>query len=105
MAPVVCNLDLMSRLASLAVDDKFELYEGDEHQRRPSIVVTPCAMDGGGGKSILGRRVPSMDSSTNISVVGENDSDSANSESEQILPPTKVQMPHTPRPPTCNNRE
>nr|CAD2167161.1 unnamed protein product [Meloidogyne enterolobii] len=105
MAPVVCNLDLMSRLASLAVDDKFELYEGDEHQRRPSIVVTPCGIDGDGrGKSsIFGRRVVSMDSSNNINVVGENDSDSANSESEQqILPPTKVQMPHTPRPPTCN---
>jgi len=105
MAPVVCNLDLMSRLASLAVDDKFELYEGDEHQRRPSIVVTPCGIDGGGGgkSSVFGRRVVSMDSSNNINVVGENDSDSANSESEQqILPPTKVQMPHTPRPPTCN---
>lgn len=102
MAPVVCNLDLMSRLASLAVEDKFELYEGDEHQRRPSIVVTPCATDGGVGKSILGRRLASMDSSNNINVVGENDSDSANSESEQILPPAKVQMPHTPRPPTCN---
>ncbi|KAF7634386.1 hypothetical protein Mgra_00006241 [Meloidogyne graminicola] len=98
MAPVVCNLDLMSRLASLAVEDKFEVYEGDEHQRRPSIVVTPCAIDGG-GKALFGRRVVSMDSSNSINVVNENDSDSANSESEQILNEAKLPMPHTSRPP------
>uniref|UniRef100_A0A914IAB5 Calcipressin-like protein n=1 Tax=Globodera rostochiensis TaxID=31243 RepID=A0A914IAB5_GLORO len=49
MAPVVCDFDLMARLASLTVDDKFELFEGDEHQRRPSIVITPCEKGGGGG--------------------------------------------------------
>lgn len=95
MAPVVCDLDLMARLASLAVDDKFELYEGDEHQRRPSIVVTPCAFE---GKSLLAMgRGASADAS--LGSGGHTDTDS---NSDTDLPntiSTKVQMPHTPRPP------
>lgn len=43
MAPVVCNFDLMSRLAAYSVEDKYEVHEGDESQ--PTIVVTPAAKE------------------------------------------------------------
>ncbi|KAI3415913.1 hypothetical protein GPALN_005477 [Globodera pallida] len=83
MAPVVCDFDLMARLASLTVDDKFELFEGDEHQRRPSIVITPCEKGGGGG--LLGK----VGSQPTVSV--------GNAEPDGIR--SKVPLPHTPRPP------
>ncbi|CAI5445744.1 unnamed protein product [Caenorhabditis angaria] len=40
MAPVVCNFDLMARLASFAIDEKYEVHNGDEST--PTIVVHPC---------------------------------------------------------------
>ncbi|CAI4230472.1 unnamed protein product [Auanema sp. JU1783] len=40
MAPVVCNFDLMSRLASFALDEKYEVHNGDD--QTPTIVVYPC---------------------------------------------------------------
>lgn len=40
MAPVVCDFDLMSRLASFTVEDKYELYSGENG--KPAIIVTPC---------------------------------------------------------------
>uniref|UniRef100_A0A915Q484 Uncharacterized protein n=1 Tax=Setaria digitata TaxID=48799 RepID=A0A915Q484_9BILA len=41
MAPVVCNFDLMAKLAALTVDDTFEaVYEGDED--KPKIVIHPA---------------------------------------------------------------
>ncbi|KAK6102542.1 calcipressin-like protein, putative [Brugia malayi] len=44
MAPVVCNFDLMAKLAALTVDDTFEVYEGDEH--KPKIVIHPANEEG-----------------------------------------------------------
>lgn len=44
MPPVVCDFDLMARLAAYSVDDRYELHGGDEHQ--PSIIVTPVTKDG-----------------------------------------------------------
>lgn len=101
MAPVVCDIDLMARLASLAVDDKekYEVYEGDEQQRRPSIVVTPCNFEGGGGgRGLLGRMGASAEGRLGGGDATSQDSDT-NSETEQIPTPMKVVMPHTPRPP------
>ena len=43
MAPVVCDFDLMSRLAAYAVDDKCEVHGGDNNQ--PTIIVTPAAKE------------------------------------------------------------
>lgn len=40
MAPVICDFDLMARLAAFTIDDKYELHEGDLSQ--PAIIVTPC---------------------------------------------------------------
>ncbi|VDK73048.1 unnamed protein product [Onchocerca ochengi] len=40
MAPVVCNFDLMAKLASLTVEDTFEVYEGDKD--KPKIVIHPA---------------------------------------------------------------
>ncbi|KAI6209399.1 Protein sarah [Aphelenchoides besseyi] len=40
MAPIVCDFDLMSRLAAYTVEDDYELHEGVSGQ--PAIVVTPC---------------------------------------------------------------
>ncbi|VDO40021.1 hypothetical protein V3C99_002426 [Haemonchus contortus] len=40
MAPVICNFDLMARLASFALEDKYEVHNGDEST--PAIVVHPC---------------------------------------------------------------
>ncbi|VDN03938.1 unnamed protein product [Thelazia callipaeda] len=40
MAPIVCNFDLMAKLAALSVEDTFEVYEGDEN--KPKIVVHPA---------------------------------------------------------------
>ena len=100
MAPVVCDIDLMARLASLAVDDKdkYEVYEGDEQQRRPSIVVTPCNFEGGaGGRGLLGRMGASAEGRLGSCEATGHDSDT---NSETDLPtPMKVVMPHTPRPP------
>ena len=89
---MVCDLDLMARLASLAVEDKYELYEGDGSGRRPSIIVTPCAAVAGGMKG-FGRG--------NSADVGNGQTDSdGNSDSElPVKTPTKVQLPHTSRPP------
>lgn len=42
MAPVICDFDLMSRLASFTVDDKYELHSGENGQ--PAIIVTPCTL-------------------------------------------------------------
>ena len=44
MAPVVCNFDLMARLAAFSIDDNYEVHGGDAGQ--PAIVVTPCKVDG-----------------------------------------------------------
>lgn len=44
MAPVICDFDLMSRLAAFTVDDKYELHSGENGQ--PAIVVTPCVLPG-----------------------------------------------------------
>uniref|UniRef100_A0A0R3RXN9 Calcipressin n=1 Tax=Elaeophora elaphi TaxID=1147741 RepID=A0A0R3RXN9_9BILA len=44
MAPVVCNFDLMAKLAALTVDDTFEVYEGDEG--KPKIVIHPANEEG-----------------------------------------------------------
>jgi hypothetical protein len=43
MAPVVCDFDLMARLAAYSIDDKYEVHEGDANQ--PAIVVTPAVAD------------------------------------------------------------
>ena len=43
MAPVVCDFDLMSRLAAYSVEDKCEVHGGDDNQ--PTIIVTPAAKD------------------------------------------------------------
>uniref|UniRef100_A0AC35TM23 Calcipressin-2 n=1 Tax=Rhabditophanes sp. KR3021 TaxID=114890 RepID=A0AC35TM23_9BILA len=40
MAPVVCNFDLMTRLAAFTIEDNFEVYEGGKEC--PSIIVSPC---------------------------------------------------------------
>ncbi|CAB3401588.1 unnamed protein product [Caenorhabditis bovis] len=40
MAPVVCDFDLMARLASFAIDEKYEVHNGDEST--PTIVIHPC---------------------------------------------------------------
>ncbi|EFO86834.1 hypothetical protein GCK72_010597 [Caenorhabditis remanei] len=40
MPPVVCNFDLMARLASFAIDEKYEVHNGDD--LTPTIVVHPC---------------------------------------------------------------
>ena len=98
MAPVVCDLDLMARLASLAVDDKYELYEGDEQQRRPSIVVTPCIFEG--SKAMLGR---GASADARLTPDGaSNDSDTNSLSDTELATPVKVQMPHTPRPPIAD---
>lgn len=97
MAPVVCDFDLMSRLAALTVDDKYELFEGDEQQRRPSIVVTPCtgeAKAGGGIGDGL------MTGKTARAASPGNDTDNS-SDSELPVRP-KIPLPHTPRPPRDN---
>lgn len=44
MAPVVCNFDLMAKLAALTIEDTFEVYEGDGH--KPKIVIHPANEDG-----------------------------------------------------------
>ncbi|KAE9556212.1 hypothetical protein FO519_000551 [Halicephalobus sp. NKZ332] len=43
MAPVVCDFDLMSRLAAYSVEDKYEVHGGDDNQ--PTIIVTPAAKE------------------------------------------------------------
>lgn len=40
MAPVVCSFDLMAKLAAFSVEDKYEVYEGDED--KPKIVIHPA---------------------------------------------------------------
>ncbi|KIH52031.1 hypothetical protein ANCDUO_17875 [Ancylostoma duodenale] len=40
MPPVICNFDLMARLASFALDDKYEVHNGDKDT--PAIIVHPC---------------------------------------------------------------
>ncbi|PAV60463.1 hypothetical protein WR25_10589 [Diploscapter pachys] len=40
MPPVVCNFDLMARLASFAIDEKYEVHNGDDST--PAIIVFPC---------------------------------------------------------------
>ncbi|MFH4976821.1 hypothetical protein AB6A40_003530 [Gnathostoma spinigerum] len=41
MAPVVCNFDLMARLAAFTVDDTYEVFEGDEN--KPKIIIHPAS--------------------------------------------------------------
>uniref|UniRef100_A0A7E4W623 Calcipressin-1 n=1 Tax=Panagrellus redivivus TaxID=6233 RepID=A0A7E4W623_PANRE len=77
MAPVVCNFDLMSRLAAYSVDDKYEVHGGDPSQ--PTIVVTPAG--------VVEPVAPITEAET---------------EEEESQPPSaygKVEIPHTPRPP------
>ncbi|KJH53076.1 Calcipressin [Dictyocaulus viviparus] len=40
MPPVICNFDLMARLASFAIDDKYEVHNGDDGT--PAIIIHPC---------------------------------------------------------------
>uniref|UniRef100_A0A1I7X6U0 RRM domain-containing protein n=1 Tax=Heterorhabditis bacteriophora TaxID=37862 RepID=A0A1I7X6U0_HETBA len=40
MPPVVCSFDLMARLASFALDEKYEVHNGDEST--PTIIIHPC---------------------------------------------------------------
>ncbi|KAI6191765.1 hypothetical protein M3Y97_00263400 [Aphelenchoides bicaudatus] len=42
MAPVVCDFDLMARLAAYSVEDSYEVHAGDG----PKIVVIPCKQEG-----------------------------------------------------------
>lgn len=98
MAPVVCNLDLMARLASLAVDDKFEVYEGDEQQRRPSIIVTPCTFEAGKPLTAANKPAACPDTAYLSGHLEQDESDSNSSDSELPMP-VKIPMPHTPRPP------
>uniref|UniRef100_A0A1I7Z7C8 Calcipressin-2 n=1 Tax=Steinernema glaseri TaxID=37863 RepID=A0A1I7Z7C8_9BILA len=44
MAPVVCNFDLMSRLAALTVEDTYKVHDGDDSL--PTIMVHPCKEEG-----------------------------------------------------------
>jgi hypothetical protein len=44
MAPVVCDFDLMARLAAYSVEDNYEVHGGDD-PAQPKIVVTPCNKD------------------------------------------------------------
>ncbi|KAI6244175.1 Calcipressin-like protein [Aphelenchoides fujianensis] len=55
MAPVVCDFDLMSRLAAYSVEDDYEVHEG--HADQPTIVVSPCKFPPGGG-AISGSESP-----------------------------------------------
>lgn len=41
MPPVICDFDLMSRLAAYSVEDNYEVHGGDD-PAQPKIVVTPC---------------------------------------------------------------
>lgn len=45
MAPVVCDFDLMARLAAFTVEDDYELHSGNEADGQPAIVVTPAVAD------------------------------------------------------------
>ncbi|VDK57275.1 unnamed protein product [Anisakis simplex] len=40
MAPVVCNFDLMARLAAFTIDDNYEVFGGDVD--KPKIVIHPA---------------------------------------------------------------
>lgn len=40
MAPVVCNFDLMARLAAFTVEDTYEIFGGDDD--KPKIIVQPA---------------------------------------------------------------
>lgn len=42
MAPVICDFDLMARLAAFTVEDNYELHSGDLVNGQPAIVVTPA---------------------------------------------------------------
>lgn len=46
MAPVVCNFDLMSRLAAFTVEDTYEVFEGDDD--KPKIIIHPANEEGEG---------------------------------------------------------
>lgn len=70
MAPIVCNFDLMARLAAFSIDDNYEVHAGDDGQ--PSIVVTPYKVDG-----------------------EEDDVETKLGSPKQ----PKIELPHTPRPP------
>jgi hypothetical protein len=73
MAPVVCNFDLMARLAAYTVDDKYEVHGGDPNQ--PKIVVTPAKN------------------------ADELEADASAAALSGLSTPTKGAIPHTPRPP------
>lgn len=45
MAPVICNFDLMSRLAAFSVEDSYEVFGGDDD--KPKIVIQPADSDEG----------------------------------------------------------
>jgi len=75
MAPVVCDFDLMSRLAAFTIDDKYELHEGVGDEQ-PSIIVTPA-------QSTAQPAVP----------------DRASASASPPLSAAKITRPVTPRPP------
>lgn len=45
MAPVVCDFDLMARLAAYSVEDDYEVHGGGDDSDQPKIVVTPCKQE------------------------------------------------------------
>ncbi|KAH7731204.1 Protein RCN-1 [Aphelenchoides avenae] len=75
MPPVVCDFDLMARLAAYTVDDKYEVHSGDEQQ--PSIIVTPVTKG----------------------EYGDDDSQPDTPSSGHIPRDATGYRPHTPRPP------
>uniref|UniRef100_A0A915DWU4 Uncharacterized protein n=1 Tax=Ditylenchus dipsaci TaxID=166011 RepID=A0A915DWU4_9BILA len=83
MAPVICDFDLMARLAAFTVEDNYELHEGDNGQ--PAIIVTPCALPPNTG--------PVRAEADQVKTVSNDEDDGARTPSE------KTAMPHTPRPP------
>lgn len=80
MAPVICDFDLMARLAAFTVEDNYELHSGDSENGQPAIVVTPA--------------LSAASSSLHLETVVL-----PNSSAQSPLPGAKTTLPHTSRPP------
>ncbi|KAI1729965.1 calcipressin domain-containing protein [Ditylenchus destructor] len=93
MAPIVCDFDLMARLAAFTVEDNYELHGGENGQ--PAIIVTPA---GGRDRDQTPAEMPEVDPSK-IENIEDVEVEELMEGGPRGSPIGKVALPHTPRPP------